>query len=116
MPPEFFANSSGTSQVTDVAGKTPMPSVPLVLPMTQVPQYSMTTIVRLIARNFQMPTFQIPNVNASVNPLTTQQRFISQTGYVNPAMTTNYQPSMSLVSMNANNGWTGQLIFPHATQ
>ena len=116
MPPKFFANSSGTSQVTDIAGKTRMPSAPLVLPMTQVPQYSTTTTARLIARNFQMPTFQMPNANASVNPLPTQQRFISQTGYVNPAMTTNYQPSASLVPMNVNNGWTGQLIFPHATQ
>jgi hypothetical protein len=41
---------------------------------------------------------------------------MTQTSYVNPAMTTNYQPSTSLVPMNANNGWTGQLIFPHATQ
>jgi len=41
---------------------------------------------------------------------------MSQAGYVNPAMTTNYQPLASLVPMNANNGWTGQLVFPHATQ
>ena len=34
MPPEFFANSSGTSQVTDLVGKTPMPSAPLVSPIT----------------------------------------------------------------------------------
>ena len=52
----------------------------------------------------------MPNANSSANPLPTQQRFMSHTGYVNPAMTTNYQP------MNTNNGWTGQLIFPHATQ
>jgi len=37
MPPEFFANSSGTSQVTDLAGKAPMTSAPLVLPMNQIP-------------------------------------------------------------------------------
>jgi len=41
---------------------------------------------------------------------------MTQTGYVNPAMTTNYQPSAELVPMDANNGWTGQLVFPHATQ
>ena len=37
MPPEFFANSFGTSQVTDLAGKAPMTSTPPVLPMTQNP-------------------------------------------------------------------------------
>jgi len=37
MPPEFFANSSETSQVTDLAGKAPMTSAPLVSPMTQIP-------------------------------------------------------------------------------
>jgi len=116
MPPEFFANSSGISQITDLAGMTPMPSVPPASPMTQVPQYSTTTIARPIARNFQVPTFQMPNANSSTNPLPTQQRFMSQAGYVNPAMTTNYQPSAGLMLMNANNGWTGQLVFPYTTQ
>jgi len=37
MPREFFANSSGTSQVTDTVGKAPMLSAPLVSPMTQIP-------------------------------------------------------------------------------
>jgi hypothetical protein len=41
---------------------------------------------------------------------------MSQAGYVNPAMTTNYQPSIGLMPMNANNGWTGQLVFPHMAQ
>jgi len=41
---------------------------------------------------------------------------MSQAGYVNLAMTTNYQPSASLVPMNANNGWKGQLPFPHTAQ
>jgi len=72
--------------------------------MTQVPQYSTTTTGRPIAGNFQMTTFQMPNANSSANPLPTQQRFMSQTGHVNPAMTTNYQPSANLVPMNANNG------------
>jgi len=52
MPSEFFANNSGTSQIPDIAGKAPMPLAPLVSPMTQVPQYSTTTIVRLISGNF----------------------------------------------------------------
>jgi len=41
---------------------------------------------------------------------------MTQAGYVNPAMTTNYHPSAGLAPMNANNGWTGQFIFPHVTQ
>jgi len=72
MPLEFFANSSGTSQVTDLAGKTPMPSVPPVSPMTQIPQYSTTTTARPVTGNFQMPTFQIPNANSSTNSLPMQ--------------------------------------------
>jgi len=57
MPPEFFANSSRTSQVADLAGKAPMTSAPPVSPMTQNPQYSTTTTARPITENFQMPTF-----------------------------------------------------------
>jgi len=34
MPPDFGANSSGTSQVADVTGKAPMTSAPPVSPMT----------------------------------------------------------------------------------
>jgi len=41
---------------------------------------------------------------------------MTQTVYVNPAMTTNYQPSAGPAPMNANNGWTGQFVFPHVTQ
>ena len=37
MPPELFANSSGTSQVADLVGKAPMTLAPLVSPMTQNP-------------------------------------------------------------------------------
>jgi len=116
MPPEFFSNSSGTFQVTHLAGKAPMTSAPPVSPMTQIPQYSTTTTARPLMGNFQMPTFQMPNGNSSANPLPTQQRFVNQTCYVNPAIMTNYQPSARPVPMNANNGWTGQLAFPHATQ
>ena len=71
MPPDFFANSSGTSQVADLAGKAPMTSAPLVSPMTQNPQYSITTTARPIIGNFQMPMFQIPNANSSADPLST---------------------------------------------
>jgi len=63
-----------------------------------------------------MPTFQMPNANSSIDPLPTQQRFMTQTGYVNPAMIANYQQSAGPVPMNANNGWTGQFVFPHVTQ
>jgi len=107
MPPDFFANSSGTSQVADLAGKAPITSTPLVSPMTQNPQYSTTTTARPVIGNFQMPTFQIPNANSSADPLPTHQRFMTQTGYVNPAMTVNYKPSAGPAPMNANNGWTG---------
>jgi len=65
MPPDFFVNNSGTSQVADVAGKAPMTPAPPVSPMTQNPQYSTTTTARPITRNFQTPTFQIPNANSS---------------------------------------------------
>jgi len=57
MPPDFFANSSGTSQVADVTGKAPMTLAPPVSPMTQNPPYSTTTTVRPVTRNFQMLTF-----------------------------------------------------------
>jgi len=73
-----------------------------------------------------MPSFQVPNASSSVNPLPTQHRalimnqptthFMSQGGYVNPAMTANYQPSASFVPMNANNGWLGQLPTQHIVQ
>ena len=52
MPLEFLANNSRLSQTPDTAGKTPMPSAPPVSPMTQVPQYSMTTTLRPVAMNF----------------------------------------------------------------
>jgi len=87
MPLDVCANSSGTSQVVDLTGKAPMASAPLVSSMTQNPHYSTTTTTRPVTRNFQMPTFQMPN--ASADPLPTHQRFMTQTGYVNPMMTPN---------------------------
>jgi len=116
VPQEFFTNSSGTSQVTDLAGRAPMTSAPSVSPLTQIPQYSTNTTTRPVTGNFQMPTFQMPNANSSANPLPTQQRFVTQTGYANPAMITNYKLSVGHMPMNANNGWTKQLFFPHMTQ
>jgi len=116
MPLEFFAKIFGTSQVVDMAGKAPMTSAPPVSPMTQIPQYSTTTTVRPVIGNFQMPTFQTPNANASADLLPTQQRFMTQAGYVNPMKTPNFQPSAGPVPMNANNGWTGQFVFPQMTQ
>jgi len=41
---------------------------------------------------------------------------MTQTGYVDPTITTNYQPSAGPAPMNTNNAWTGQPVFPHATQ
>jgi hypothetical protein len=105
MPPDFGANSSGTSQAADMIGKAPMTSAPPVSPMTQNPQYSTTTTARPFTGNSQMPTFQMPN--ASADPLPTHQRFMTQTGYVNPMMIPNYQPSTGPTPMNVNNGWTG---------
>jgi len=61
-----------------------------------------------------MPIFQMPNT--SVDPLPMHQRFMAQTGYVNPMMTPNYQPSAGPMSMNVNNGWTGQFVFPQMAQ
>jgi len=52
MPPEFLANNSGLSQASDTAGKAPTPSAPPISPMTQVPQYAMTTVVRPVIGNF----------------------------------------------------------------
>ena len=57
----------------------------------------------------------MPNANSSADPLPTQQRFMTQTGYVNLAMTANYQPSAVPTTMSVNNGWTGQFVFPHMT-
>ena len=102
--------------MTDLAGKAPMTLAPLVSPMTQIPQYSMTTTARRAMGNFQMPTFQMCNANSSADPLPTQQRFMTQIGYVNPAMTANCQPSAGPTPMNSNNGCTGQFVFPHVTQ
>jgi len=89
--------------VADLVGKAPMTSAPPVSLMPQNPQYS--TTARPIIGGFQMPTFQVPN--ASVDPLPTHQRFMSQTGYVNPMLTPNYQPSAGPALRNANTGWTG---------
>ena len=114
MSLDFLANSSGISQLVDLTVKAPMTSAPPVSPMTQNPQYSTTTTVRPITGNFQMPTFWMPN--ASVDPLPTHQRFMTQTGYVNPMMIPNYQPSVGPVPMNAHNGWIGQFVFPQMTQ
>jgi len=77
MPPDFYANSSETSQVDDLTSKATMTFAPPVSPMTQNPQYSITTTARPINGNFQMPTFQMPN--ASADPLPTHQRFMIQT-------------------------------------
>jgi len=105
MPLELTAKGPGTSQVVDVIGKAPMPSAPPNLPMNQSPQYTTTTTARPYTRNSQAPTFQMPN--ASADPMPTQQRFMTQPGYVNSMMMPNYQSSVGLMPMNANSGWIG---------
>jgi len=55
MPPEDFANSSGTSQVADLVGKAPMTSAPPVSPMTQIPQYSKILLQGLLLVIFKHP-------------------------------------------------------------
>jgi len=57
MPPELMAESPGTSQVADVAGKAPMTSAPPNPPMNQNPLYSTTTTARPYTGNSQAPTF-----------------------------------------------------------
>jgi len=105
MPPELMAKSPRTSQVADVIGKATMASAPPNLPMNQNPQYSTTTTTIPYTRNSQAPTFEMPN--ASADPMPTQQRFMTQLGYVNSMMMPNYQSSAWPMPMNANSGWTG---------
>jgi len=114
MPPEFMANSSGTSQAANTTGKAPMASAPPSSPMTQNPQYSTTTAARPFTGNSQVLTFQMPI--ASADPMPTQQRFMTQPGYVNSMMMPNYQSSAGPMPMNVNNGWIGQFVFPHTPQ
>jgi len=108
MPLDFMAKSPGTSQVADLTGKAPMSSAPPNLPMNQSPQYTTTTTARPYTRNSQAPTFQMPNASADSMPT---QRFMTQPGYVNSMMMPNYQSSVGSMPMNANSGWTGQLVF-----
>jgi len=89
MPPELMAKCPGTSQVADVTGNAPMASTPPNPPMNQNPQYSTTTTARPYTGNSQAPTFHMPN--ASVDPMPTQQRFMTRLGYVNSIMMPNYQ-------------------------
>jgi len=114
MPPKMMLKTPGTSQVVDLTGKAPMTSAPPNLPMNQSPRYTTTTTARPYTRNSQAPTFQMPNASADSMP--TQQRFMTQPGYVNSMMMPNYQSSAGPVPMNANNGWTGQLVFPQMPQ
>jgi len=110
MPPEIMLKTLGSSQVADLIGKAPMASAPPNPPMNQSPQYTTTTIARPYTGNSQAPTFQM--LNASADSMPTQQRFMTQPGYVNSMMMPNYQSSAGLMPMNANSGWTGQLVFP----
>jgi len=114
MPLEMMLKTPRTSQVADMRGKAPMTSAPPNPPMNQSPQYTTTTTTRPYIGNSQAPTFQMPNASADFE--LTQQRFMTQPGYVNSMMMPNYQPSAWPMPMNANSGWTGQLVFPHIPQ
>ena len=114
MPPEMMLKTPRTSQVADMTGKAPMASAPPNLPMNQSPQYTTTATARPYTGNSQAPTFQMPNASADSMP--TQQRFMTQPGFVNSMMMPNLQPSAGFMPMNANSGWTGQLVFPQMPQ
>ena len=114
MPLDLMTKSPRTSQVADLTGKALMASAPLNPPMNQSPQYTTTTTARPYTGNSQAPTFQMPN--ASADSIPTQQRFMTQPGYVNSRMMPNYQSSAGPIPMNANSGWTGQLVFPQMPQ
>ena len=88
MPSEFTLKTPCISQPADVRGKAPMASAPPNMPMNQSPQYTTTTTARPYTGNSQAPTFQMPN--ASANSMLTQQRFMTQPGYVNSMMMPNY--------------------------
>ena len=105
MPPEMMLKTPRTSQVADLKGKAPMASAPPNLPMNQSPQYTTTTTARPYTGNSQALMFQMPNASADSMP--TQQRFMTQPGYVNSMMMPNFQPSAGFVLMNANSGWMG---------
>jgi len=103
MPPELTLKAPSTSQTADVRGKAPMASAPPNMPMNQSPQYTTTTIARPYIGNSQAPMFQMPNVSADSMPM--QQRFMTQSGYVNSMMMPNYQSSVGSMPMNPNSGW-----------
>jgi len=111
MPPELIP---GTSQTTDMRGKATMASAPPSMPMNQSPQYTTTTNARPYTGNSQAPTFQMPNTSA--DSMLMQQRFMTQPGYINSMMMPNYQSSVGLMPMNANNGWLGQQVFLQTPQ
>ena len=77
MPPEL---TPGTSQITDMRGKTPMTSAPPNAPVNQSPRYTTTTTARPHTGNPQDSMFQMPN--ASAESMLMQQRPMAQSGYV----------------------------------
>ena len=110
MPPEFMAKNSGTSQAADVTGKATMASAPPGPPMTQNP-----SILQLLLQDLLLGILKCQCsrcLNASADPMSMQQRFMTQPGYVNSMMMPNYQSSAGPTLMNVNNGWTGQFVFP----
>jgi len=109
-----MVKTPGTSHVADMTGKAHMALAPPNLPRNQSPHYTTTTTARPYTGNSEAPTFQMPYASADSMP--TQQRFMTQPGYVNSMMMPNYQPSVGFMLMNPNSGWTGQLVFPQMPQ
>ena len=93
-----------------------MASAPPNMPMNQSPQYTTTTTTtaRPYTGNSQAPTFRMSNI--SKDSMLTQQRLMTQPGYVNSMMMTNYQSSTGPMPMNANSGWPEQQVFPQMPQ
>ena len=114
MPPELTLKTPGISQTADVRGKAPMASAPPNMPMNQSPQYTTTTTARPYTGDSQAPMFQMPNTSADSVP--TQQRFMTQSWYVNSMMMPNYQSLAGPMPMNANSGWLEQQVFPQISQ
>jgi len=114
MPLELTLKTPSVSQTADVRGKAPMASAPPNMSMNQSPQYTTTTTTWPYTGNSQAPTFQMPNASADSVP--TQQRFMTQSGFVNSMMMPNYQTSVGSMLMNANSGWPGQQVFPQMSQ
>jgi hypothetical protein len=74
MPLELSAINSRLPQVFDAAGKAPASSAAPISPMTQVPQYAISTTVQPTSEGFQVPSFQAPNTSSLTSLLPMRQK------------------------------------------